>query len=437
MVILYIRAVLYMLQCKCLCLGSVAAYLQPWYAALESMRYLLPDDETRDKVTGQSWQVKLLRLSERTLEQLDVDQTKYADELTAQEEDFAGKINSVAMSLTNAQAHVDVAKVDVVAAEVAAVDKQLRAVQREALQLNTRQALLGQPLTDYSHIKMLIDMFDPFIQFWTAAASWKANYTTWMHGPLEALDGEAVEKEVTAAYKVLNKIGKVFASRNLGRMTANAENVRNQVEEFKTLVPLVQALRNPGMRARHWDQLSSELGQDLHPDKAYTLDKAVKQGLMNHLDKLTRVTDVASKEHSIEQALDKLQREWEGAELNVLAYRDTGTYIIKLEESMSQQLVDHIVMLQSMGFSPYRKPFEERLAKWDTTLNLVSEVLEQWIALQRTWMYLEPIFSSEDITQQLPLEGKRFATVDRTWRKTIDAAKRNPGVLKVNKLPAE
>eukprot|EP00879_Flechtneria_rotunda_P025821 GHRR01027470.1.p1 GENE.GHRR01027470.1~~GHRR01027470.1.p1 ORF type:complete len:267 (+),score=120.11 GHRR01027470.1:1103-1903(+) len=146
---------------------------KPWYAALESMRYLLPDDETRDKVTGQSWQVKLLRLSERTLEQLDVDQTKYADELTAQEEDFAGKINSVAMSLTNAQAHVDVAKVDVVAAEVAAVDKQLRAVQREALQLNTRQALLGQPLTDYSHIKMLIDMFDPFIQFWTAAASWK------------------------------------------------------------------------------------------------------------------------------------------------------------------------------------------------------------------------------------------------------------------------
>lgn len=61
----------------------------------------------------------------------------------------------------------------------------------------------------------------------------------------------------------------------------------------------------------------------------------------------------------------------------------------------------------------------------------VSEVLEQWITLQRTWMYLEPIFSSDDIMQQLPLEGKRFATVDRSWRKTMDAAKRTPGVLKV------
>jgi dynein heavy chain len=61
----------------------------------------------------------------------------------------------------------------------------------------------------------------------------------------------------------------------------------------------------------------------------------------------------------------------------------------------------------------------------------VSEVLEQWITLQRTWMYLEPIFSSDDIMQQLPLEGKRFATADRAWKKTMDAAKRNPGVLKV------
>jgi dynein heavy chain len=44
---------------------------------------------------------------------------------------------------------------------------------------------------------------------------------------------------------------------------------------------------------------------------------------------------------------------------------------LQLDEAMAQQLDDHIVMLQSMAFSPYRKPFEERLAKWDATLNLV------------------------------------------------------------------
>lgn len=31
--------------------------LQPWYSALEAMRYLLPDDQAREKLAGQSWQV--------------------------------------------------------------------------------------------------------------------------------------------------------------------------------------------------------------------------------------------------------------------------------------------------------------------------------------------------------------------------------------------
>jgi dynein heavy chain len=45
--------------------------------------------------------------------------------------------------------------------------------------------------------------------------------------------------------------------------------------------------------------------------------------------------------------------------------------VLQLEEAVGQQLDDHIVMLQSMGVSPYKKPFEDRLAKWDTMLNLV------------------------------------------------------------------
>lgn len=44
----------------------------------------------------------------------------------------------------------------------------------------------------------------------------------------------------------------------------------------------------------------------------------------------------------------------------------------QVDDSMSQQLDDHIVMTQSMGFSPYKKPFEERIAKWEAQLTLVS-----------------------------------------------------------------
>jgi dynein heavy chain len=66
-----------------------------------------------------------------------------------------------------------------------------------------------------------------------------------------------------------------------------------------------QALSNPGMRPRHWEQLSKDLGQTLQPDANFTLAAALQKGLQQDLDTIVRVADNASKEYSIEQVGDR------------------------------------------------------------------------------------------------------------------------------------
>lgn len=44
-----------------------------------------------------------------------------------------------------------------------------------------------------------------------------------------------------------------------------------QVDEFMPCLPVITGLRTAGMRDRHWDQLSDQLGVNLHPDESYTL----------------------------------------------------------------------------------------------------------------------------------------------------------------------
>ncbi len=34
---------------------------------------------------------------------------------------------------------------------------------------------------------------------------------------------------------------------------------------------------------------------------------------------------------------------------------------------------------------------------WRNKLNLISDIIDEWLACQRQWMYLENIFSAEDI----------------------------------------
>lgn len=47
----------------------------------------------------------------------------------------------------------------------------------------------------------------------------------------------------------------------------------------------------------------------------------------------------------------------------------------------------------------------------------------------RDWMYLEPIFTSEDIKVQLPVETRKYNAMERNWRRIMKNAYENPYVI--------
>lgn len=56
---------------------------------------------------------------------------------------------------------------------------------------------------------------------------------------------------------------------------------------------------------------------------------------------------------------------------------------------------------------------------WEKKLDTFSQVMEEWLKCQRSWMHLEAFFANKDMQRQLPEELKQFMGVDRYWRKLM------------------
>lgn len=70
-------------------------------------------------------------------------------------------------------------------------------------------------------------------------------------------------------------------------------------------------------------------------------------------------------------------------------------------------------------------PFLTVVQTWERRLSLISEIIEEWLATQRKWLYLEGIFVGGDIRTQLPEEAKKFDDIDRAFRKVRNCNTQN------------
>jgi dynein heavy chain len=299
---------------------------------------------------------------------------------------------------------------------------------KERAQLyNSREALFGWEMTEYPQLAELNRALEPHAMLWSTALSFARSYPAWMEGPFLELVPDDVENDVGNWWRSLYKLGKALVGLD-GPLKVVA-HVKERLDQFKVHLPLMQAMLNPGMRERHWKKLQDAIGHSVQPTETTTLASLLEQKVGEHLERITEVSEQASKEYSLEKALDKMSNEWRPVAFECIEYRDSGTYILRGLDEVQSLFDDHIVKTQAMRGSPFIKPFEARVKDWEARLINMQEILDEWLKCQAVWLYLEPIFSSEDIMRQMPQEAKRFTQVDRLWRKVMASTQAKPNVL--------
>jgi hypothetical protein len=136
------------------------------------------------------------------------------------------------------------------------------------------------------------------------------------------------------------------------------------------------------------EDINEVVGFELKPSPDTPLSTMLGYGLQKHLEKLEEVGAAATKEYSLEKAMEKMVKDWAMMEFIFLEYRDTGISILSAVDDVQVLLDDHIVKTQTMRGSPFIKPFEEDIKQWEQKLMLIQDIMDAWLKCQATWLYL-------------------------------------------------
>ncbi|GFR40055.1 hypothetical protein Agub_g593 [Astrephomene gubernaculifera] len=393
-------------------------------------RHPTPDDDVELATASQAWPKRMFETLERGWLKLREEDRAFQTKLKAARDKLALDLTDVSLSVQSFKEISTFEDMSELAHQGESLLVRIQQLSDTAASINEDEALLGWEAAEWPAIRELQVELEPYASLYTITNDFTLRREDWLFGPVRDLNAEEVENNVGEWFKKTARLSKSLPRPEL---RALAESTRSKLEEFKEYVPIIMAVCNPGMRGRHWERLSAALGTRVHPgaDGELNLQKLLTVGIASHAELLQDLSDAASREMALERSLDRMVAEWTGVKFEIVPWKNTGGFILKgsCVEEVQMLLDDHTVKAQAMLSSPAAAPFLERIEDWVKKLASMQDIIDAWMLAQQKWMYLGPVYGSEEIAKQMPKERYEFQAADTRFRSIMKAVTRNPEVL--------
>jgi dynein heavy chain len=204
------------------------------------------------------------------------------------------------------------------------------------------------------------------------------------------------------------------------------QTLNKKIEDFQTVLPLLQELSKDSMRPRHWEavaQCTTGNPRSLPVYEAtFSLAQLLATPLVEHKEEVEEICDLADKQLAIEIKLKALSARWDVERFIFSEWKNRGIPVLQGVLAVVEELEASQMDLQTILASRAVAPFREQAAELLKTLSDTSETLELWLKVQLMWSSLEGVFLSGDIARQMPRVATRFQKIDKDWQRMMATA---------------
>ena len=303
---------------------------------------------------------------------------------------------------------------------IAAREKKLREFQIEIGAEETVVEVMTEMLNDVS-IKA---------RLWTGLGDWQTFTKETRALPFDQLQVPAVQEVVQKFATLVKQVSsKLSDNRAVPRL-------RSSVEEWRQLLPVLQALTNPSLKSEHLAKISAVVGPIADASgttktlsewsNQFTIGMLLEHNILRYRDEIAAVSAAATEEDKLQKQIDKVNATWNGGGAkppvefqfhNHKESKDVFTLVGSSVEDVTTMLDDSAVAISTIGSSKHcQGVLRSQVDRWENRLKYMLETLDKWVELQRSWIYLENIFSSSEIRSQWKDDAQRFEKVDRFYK---------------------
>ncbi|KOB74866.1 putative 1-beta dynein [Operophtera brumata] len=248
-------------------------------------------------------------------------------------------------------------------------------------------------------------------EVWGLVFQWEESWDKYKTQTFWEMETDAMEENVMFLFRNFNRLSRQLKEKGWDII----DTTRIKVDEFRRTLPLIGDLKNPCMRERHWDRIKVLMNVEFdQTSEDFKLEIIMRLNFQAYAEDIAEISNAATMELNIENGLKAIREVWKNTTFEMEQHKG-DMYKIKTIDEVMQFLEDHQVMLSSMKSTKYVEPFIKDVDYWEKALGYVAECLEISLQVQRRYLYLENIFSGEDIRKQLPVEVVIFDKLTADW----------------------
>ena len=246
--------------------------------------------------------------------------------------------------------------------------------------------------------------------------------------PFVAINADKIKKALEEALTKIDELPDRYHSYDAFEIT------KNKLKYYKKVNTIIGDLGTEAIKERHWKNILKILNID-KIEKDLILNDLWKADLQKKEKLLQEIINQAAGELVLENYIKKSKARWNDKELDMIQYKQKCK-LIKGWDDMFSLLDEDINSFQSMSNSPYYNLFKDEIEPWKDKLENIRLLLNEWVDVQRKWVYLEGIFfGSADIKNELPGDYNKFQSIDNEFTSLMKRVTSKPYILEVITIP--